>query len=44
MVVLAGDLDDADADSLMRLLGQRHPQLPVVCVEEPPLVAAGRHG
>jgi DNA-binding NtrC family response regulator len=43
MVVLAGDLDDADAESLMRLLGARHPQLPVICVEEPmPAVAGGR--
>lgn len=43
MVVLAGDLDDADADSLMRLLGRRHPRLAVICVEEPmPATAAGR--
>jgi|HubBroStandDraft_4_1064222.scaffolds.fasta_scaffold02696_3 hypothetical protein len=44
MVILAGDLDDADAESLMRLLGRRHPRLPVVCViEEPmPAVAGGR--
>jgi hypothetical protein len=41
MVILAGDLDDADADSLMRLLGRRHPQLPVICVEEPMPAAAG---
>ena len=42
MVILAGDLDDANAESLVHLLGQRHPQLPVVCVEEPmPAVAAG---
>ncbi len=40
MVILAGDLDDADAESLMHLLGQRHPQLPVVCVEEPMTAAA----
>jgi hypothetical protein len=40
MVVLAGDLDDTGAESLMRLLGQRYPQLPVVCVEEAPMRAA----
>jgi hypothetical protein len=44
MVILAGDLDDTDAESLMRLLGQRYPQVPVVCVEEPPLAVAGGHG
>ncbi len=44
MVILAGDLDDADSDSLLHLLGRRHPQLPVVCVQEPPLAAAGGHG
>jgi hypothetical protein len=37
MVVLTGDLDDADAGSLLRLLGQRHPQLPVVSVFDEPL-------
>ncbi len=43
MVILAGDLHDADADSLMRLLGQRHPELPVICVDAPlPAVAGGR--
>lgn len=35
MVVLAGDLADADAESLMRLLGHRHPELPVISVQEP---------
>ena len=44
LVILTGDLDDADAGSLMRLLGQRHPQLPVVCVQEPPLAVAGGRG
>jgi hypothetical protein len=33
MVILAGDLQDTDAESLMRLLGHRHPRLPVVSVE-----------
>ena len=44
MVILAGDLDDADTESLMHLLGRRHPELPVVCVEEPPPAAAGARG
>jgi len=45
MMVLAGDLHDADAESLMRLLGHRHPRLPVVCVGHEPIpVAAGAHG
>jgi len=43
LVILAGDLDDADAESMMHLLGQRHPQLPVVCVEEPMPAAAVGH-
>lgn len=43
MVILAGDLHDADADSLMRLLGRRHPELPVICVQAPlPAIAGGR--
>jgi hypothetical protein len=43
MVILAGDLDDADAESLMRLLGRRHPELPVIRVDAPiPAVAGGR--
>lgn len=35
MVILTGDLDDADAESLVRMLGRRHPQLPVVHLYEP---------
>jgi hypothetical protein len=43
MVILAGDLEDADTESLMRLLGRRHPELPVIRVEAPlPAVAGGR--
>ncbi len=30
MVVLAGDLSDSSAESLIRLLSQRHPLLPVI--------------
>ncbi len=40
MVVLAGGLHDADAGATMRLLGARHPQLPVIRVEESTPVAA----
>ncbi|HEY8303930.1 MAG TPA: hypothetical protein VIG42_04990 [Solirubrobacteraceae bacterium] len=34
MVVLAGDLGDVSAESVMRLLGRRHPTLPVLAVAE----------
>ncbi len=44
MVILAGDVDDADAQSLMRLLGRRHPRLPVISVDATMPVAAGGHG
>lgn len=44
MVILAGDLDDADAESLMRLLGRRHPELPVICVDASLPAAAGGRG
>lgn len=45
MVILAGDLDDADADASLRLLGRRHPLLPVICVDAPmPAAAAGERG
>ena len=40
LVILAGDLRDAEAESLMRLLGQRHPELPVVCLDEDPARAS----
>jgi hypothetical protein len=43
MAILAGDLDDSDAGSLMRLLGRRHPELPVIRVDAcTPAVAGGR--
>ncbi|MGO9247621.1 MAG: hypothetical protein ACLP7W_03400 [Solirubrobacteraceae bacterium] len=44
MVILAGGLDDADAGATMRLLGARHPRLPVICVEESLPVATGGRG
>jgi len=33
LVILAGDLGDGSAESLVRLLGLRHPELPVVSIE-----------
>jgi len=44
MVILAGDLDDTDAESLLRLLGHRHPRLPVISVDTTPPAAAGGRG
>ncbi|HEX4837356.1 MAG TPA: hypothetical protein VFV03_02375, partial [Solirubrobacteraceae bacterium] len=35
MVVLTGDLGDVSAESLVRLLGRRHPTLPVLAVGSP---------
>lgn len=35
MVVLSGDLDDASAETLVRLLGHRHPRLPIVSIGAP---------
>jgi hypothetical protein len=32
MVILSSALEDVSASSLMRILGQRHPRLPVVCL------------
>jgi hypothetical protein len=32
MVFITGDLDDAPAESLMRMLAHRHPELPVLIV------------
>jgi len=32
LMVLAGDLDDTSAGSLMRIVGERYPQLPVISV------------
>ncbi len=44
MAILAGDLDDSDAGSLMRLLGRRHPELPVIRVDAPMPAGAGGRG
>lgn len=44
MVILAGELDDADTESLTRLLGRRHPELPVIRIDAPVPALAGGHG
>lgn len=45
LVILAGDLRDSEAEPLMRLLGRRHPELAVVCLDDEPVrVSAGAHG
>jgi hypothetical protein len=36
VVMLAGDLEEISAESLMRLLGDRHPSLPVVALGASP--------
>jgi len=33
MVILSGELDDVPAESLIRMLGHRHPDLPVVSID-----------
>jgi DNA-binding NtrC family response regulator len=38
MVILSGDLEDGSAQALVRALGHRHPQLPVVSLRTPSLV------
>ncbi len=35
MIVLSGELDDVPTSSLMRMLGHRHPGLPVVSLDVP---------
>jgi hypothetical protein len=48
MAFITGDLDDAPAESLMRMLAHRHPELPVLIVDGPTRNAGGhiaaRHG
>ncbi len=41
MVILAGELDEMPAESLMQMLAQRHPTLPVVGVAPSAQLAAG---
>jgi hypothetical protein len=35
VVMLTGDLQDASADALIKLLAQRHPRLPIVALDAP---------
>jgi hypothetical protein len=36
MVILSGELEDVPADSLLHMLGRRHPGLPVVSLDDLP--------
>jgi hypothetical protein len=42
MAFITGDLEDAPAESLMRMLAHRHPELPVLIVDGP-TGSTGRH-
>jgi CheY-like chemotaxis protein len=42
VVILDGDLEDIDAGALMDLLGRRHPELPVMRLDEPANERRGR--
>jgi hypothetical protein len=45
MVVLSGELDGIPAESLLHMLGNRHPELPVVSLDDAGTrVAAATHG
>jgi hypothetical protein len=44
MVFITGDLDDAPAESLMRMLAHRHPGLAVLVVDDPMRDAGGHIG
>ena len=41
MAIIAGDLDDTPAESLMQMLAHRHPELPVLIVDSPTRNAGG---
>jgi hypothetical protein len=41
MAFITGDLEDAPAESLMRMLAHRHPELPVLIVDGPTRSARG---
>jgi hypothetical protein len=41
MAFIAGDLEDAPAESLMRMLAHRHPGLAVLVVDDPARDAGG---
>jgi hypothetical protein len=40
MVILSGELEGIPAQSLMQMLGHRHPEVPVVCIDDTSSVAA----
>jgi hypothetical protein len=40
MVILSGELEGIPAQSLMQMLGHRHPEVPVVCIDGAPQTAA----
>jgi hypothetical protein len=40
MVILSGELEGIPAQSLMQMLGHRHPEVPVVCIDESSSAAA----
>lgn len=40
MVMLTGDLREASAESIMRVLGRRHPDIPVLRLDEVPVLDA----
>jgi hypothetical protein len=35
-VILSGELEGIPAQSLMQMLGHRHPEVPVVCIDGVP--------
>jgi hypothetical protein len=39
MVILSGELEEIPAESLLRMLVHRHPEVPVVCLDAPARVA-----
>lgn len=41
MAFITGDLDDAPAESMMQMLAHRHPELPVLIVDDPTGNAGG---
>jgi hypothetical protein len=40
MVILSGELEGIPAQSLMQMLGHRHPEVPVVCIDDSSSAAA----
>ncbi|MHB1539354.1 MAG: hypothetical protein ACYCUM_13090 [Solirubrobacteraceae bacterium] len=40
LLMLAGELDDGSSESVMHLVGKRHPSLPIVTLSEPAATTA----